>query len=465
MPQIVRWSTMTRVATALLALALVPSAWLGVSAHAAAAPRTPPNIVFIMLDDISTGYMDAMPNVSSLIADKGVEFTNGITPTSLCCPSRASTLSGKLAHTTGVYDNTPENGGWNMFQPQEHSTIATHLHDAGYRTGLFGKYLNGFGASPDGYVPSGWDTFEAFRTTGYYNWSLGGTAEEQYGDKVSDYSTDVLSDKAVQYVKDQEDAPEAKPIFLYFAPHSAHKPLIPAQRHIGTWHPEPLDAAFNEAQISDKPRFMRNKPLLRGSYEKYQIEQQKQHEMLMSADEGVGRIIDALGPDVSNTLFIVMGDNGYLLGSHRLEGKDYPYVRSARVPMIMRLDGVIDSTIADRLTTNTDLTATMAEVAGVSWPMDGISVLGEWRTGTVMEQIKFANSGVAKKHPAYCGYRTSNWLYVKWNNQGREELYRYSTDPSELKNLAVKRKWNTKKDKMRQLARDTCDPVPPGFTW
>ena len=243
-----------RLSIAVITALLVVAATINPNSDARGLVPPPPNIVFVMLDDVSTGYLDAMPTVQHQIADRGVEFTNGITPTSLCCPSRAATLTGDLAHTTGVYDNTEENGGWWKFQAQEGDTLATHLHAGGYNTALFGKYLNGYRAAPQGHVPPGWDTFEAFRATNYYNYSLGGTVDEQYGDTPEEYSTDVLTAKAVQFVGQQvgKDAP----LFLYYSPYAAHRPMIPAPRHSGTWHNEPLDEAFNEAKIGDKPRFM-----------------------------------------------------------------------------------------------------------------------------------------------------------------------------------------------------------------
>jgi N-acetylglucosamine-6-sulfatase len=457
----------TATVVAAASLALAAAYVVNPSTDAVGAETTPPNIVFIMLDDVSTGYMDAMPYTAANIGGKGVEFDVGITPTSLCCPSRAATLSGKLAHTTGVYSNTGKYGGWSAFKSQESDTIATHLNDAGYTTALFGKYLNGFKDAPTGYVPAGWDRFEGFRATGYYDWSLGGTVEESYGTGADNYSTDVLTAKAVQFVNDEVG--KDNPFFLYYSPYAAHTPMIAAPRHKGTWHNEPLDAAFNEKDMSDKARFMQKKRKV-GKPAAFKTVQRKQHEMLMSVDEGVQQIMDAVGNERDNTLFVLMGDNGYLLGAHRLTGKNFPYVRAAQVPMMLRLDGVIDSSIAGRLTTNTDLTATMAEVAGASWPMDGMSVLSEWREGTVMEQIRSEISPGLETtrlrfHPPYCGYRTTGWLFVHWNNQKREELYRYSTDPSELDNLAIKKRWNSKQKEMRNLAKQACSPVPPGFGW
>ena len=97
-------------------------------------PVSPPNVVFVMLDDVSTGYMDAMPNVSRRIISNGTEYVNSVIPTSLCCPSRAATLTGKLAHTTGVYGNGADHGAWQTFQAQEGDTLATNLHQNGYTT-------------------------------------------------------------------------------------------------------------------------------------------------------------------------------------------------------------------------------------------------------------------------------------------------------------------------------------------
>jgi len=241
-------------------------------------------------------------------------------------------------------------------------------------------------------------------------------------------------------------------------------------RHRGEWYDGPLLGGFNEKDMTYKPQFMQDKPLIPDRQEQNYVDQQrKQHEMLMAVDEGVFEITNAIGPaEAANTLFVVMGDNGYLLGSHRLEGKNFPYVRSTRVPMMMRLDGVIDSSLASRLTTNVDLTATIAEVTGTSWPMDGQSVLTTWRDGTVLEQMESEATIppiIRKWHPAYCGYRTPGWLYVHWTGDNGKELYRYATDPNERNNLVRVDRWNSKQQALHAAAKAECSPTPPGFTW
>ena len=435
---------------------------------AQADPPTQPNVVFIMLDDVGQGFIEDMPTVQSEIVEKGVSFSNGITPTSLCCPSRASTLTGNYAHTTGVYTNDPGRfGGWPAFQANENSTLATHLQAAGYRTALVGKYLNGYEtAEPNtstGYVPEGWSDFRAFKSPGYYDYVLTGTINKRYGASPADYSTDVVTEHAVDIV---ETTPVETPLFLYYAPYAAHAPFVPAPRHAGLWDGAnvSLDGAFNEADMSDKPSWLQDLPKQNAERTRNII--RNQHEMLLSADEGVAQIIAALGDRAENTLFVVMGDNGFLLGAHRLSGKNFPYQKATNVPMAIRYNGTFSPTVSKAIMLNIDLTATIADLTDTSWPMDGISYLDQRRPGTVLEQTEAIRlSDDQWTHPGYCGYRTENWLYVEWNKGYGAELYRYTRDPYELNNLAQKDRWQGRKQELRALAQQSCSPVPPGFNW
>jgi N-acetylglucosamine-6-sulfatase len=101
-----------------------------------------PNIVLILTDDQRWDTLRWMPNVRRLLMDKGVTFTNAFVPNSLCCPSRVTILTGQYSHTNGIWSNEWPNGGFKVFRGHDGSTIATWLHDAGYRTALIGKYLN-----------------------------------------------------------------------------------------------------------------------------------------------------------------------------------------------------------------------------------------------------------------------------------------------------------------------------------
>src|SRR5207247_6865495 len=142
---------------------------------------------------------------------------------SLCCPSRSSILTGDYSHTTGVYRQVPPYGRFEWFD--DRSTVTTWLHGAGYTTGLFGKYLDGYQhAAVTGYVPPGWDRWVGFVHPGYqdYQLSIDGVAQA-YGDAPGDYSTDVLASEAVNFIRRARG-----PLFLYFAPEAPHTPATPA---------------------------------------------------------------------------------------------------------------------------------------------------------------------------------------------------------------------------------------------
>ena len=167
---------------------------LGATPHlAVAAEPDPPNIVLILTDDQRIDTLDTMPVVTGQILDQGENFT-GVVPTSLCCPSRTSILTGRYSHGTGVYKNTHGHGGWQTFHDtgDEQNTIAVALQSAGYQTGLYGKYLNGWLAAPEDYVPPGWDDFMAIRNPSgnpelssgaYYNYLLTGTDPTEWHGK------------------------------------------------------------------------------------------------------------------------------------------------------------------------------------------------------------------------------------------------------------------------------------------
>jgi N-acetylglucosamine-6-sulfatase len=131
--------------------------------------------VVILTDDQPWNSFQALPVVRDKLIRHGVRFANTFVVNSLCCPSRASILTGQYSHSTGVYANRPPHGGFEAFHPHERSTIATWLHRVGYRTALVGKYLNSYDqAGLSGYVPPGWDRCAVFieSTHLYYNYRL-----------------------------------------------------------------------------------------------------------------------------------------------------------------------------------------------------------------------------------------------------------------------------------------------------
>jgi arylsulfatase A-like enzyme len=461
-----------------LALSVI---WLGSPGQVAAAPAAPrptppppvtgpatrPNVVLILTDDQRASTLATMPNVGRLLRNQGITYTRAMVPTSLCCPSRATILTGLYAHSSRLFGNGDVGGarygGWRRFHRLglERRTLAPALHREGYRTALIGKYLNYFGKfAPTGYRPPGWDTFSAFMSShgSYYKYRLsdGGS----YGSEPQDYSTDVLAARATDFIT---TTPADQPLFLYFAPFGPHAPYTPAPRHLGA-----LDGKLTQYTASTLQQPLRTMPhwmRVRRHFTQDEVDltRQRQLEALMSIDDAVGSIVSALeaGGRARDTLFVFMSDNGYFWGEHRIIGKDSPYDQSTRIPMVIRWDGHTQpASTSKRIVLNVDVARTIAEAAGASLKTDGLDILGDKkRHGFVLEAMNGYNN-----RPAYCGWRTRNRMFVRWDT-GEKELYDYRLDPDESNNLAAKKTWRSVRSTMRAKAFTACRPVPPHFSW
>ncbi len=387
-------------------------------------------------------------------------------PTPLCCTSRASLLTGRYAHDTGVWSNGRPDGGWWVFNEQglEDRTVAVALQQASYRTGLVGKYFNSFAKwSPPDHTPPGWDRFLAFRTPvksgGYYHYALNdGTTR---GGTAGDYSTDVLARAADRFIR---RTPSAQPLFLYFAPYAPHAPYRPAPRHRGAWAGRLPDLMSPPAaeDVRGKPDWVREqRPPSRRAVT---VARTRQQESLMAVDDAVERFVDALDDTgrLENTLIVYLSDNGLLLGEHGMVGKGAPYAPAPSVPMLMRWDGRVGEGVVDqRLALNLDVTATIAAATSVPFGTDGLSLLGpRRRSGFVVEGAP--DPKLAR--PAFCGWRTADWTYVRWAT-GEEELYAQQADPGQVRNLARAGSRHPRLGPLREQARRHCRPEPPGFDW
>src|SRR5689334_16234063 len=184
-----------------------------------------PNIVFVLTDDLSMNLLQYMPNVLQM-QRTGLTFNDYFVSDSLCCPSRSSIFTGNFPHTTKVFNNEGPQGGFRQFydRGEEQHTFATALQRAGYNTAMMGKYLNGYGQDkgsvpglPFTYVPPGWSEWDV-AGWGYpeFDYSLNedGTVVN-YGHKPSDYLTDVMANKGVDFIN--SSAAAGKPFFLELA--------------------------------------------------------------------------------------------------------------------------------------------------------------------------------------------------------------------------------------------------------
>ncbi|TML01971.1 MAG: hypothetical protein E6G40_01675, partial [Actinobacteria bacterium] len=319
---------------------------------------TKPNIVLILTDDQRWDEMQ-MPTVQSELIGKGVDFVNGFVVNSLCCPSRTTILTGKYSHGTDVYSDGPPHGGFDTFKPEDGSTVATWLHDAGYRTGLVGKYLNGYKRATASYVPAGWDRWVAATSGTYYNYSLSVDGSlVSYGRQASDYSTDVLASYATDFI---QSAPPEQPLFLYFAPRAPHVPtIVPPRYKQACPDLQPLrPPSYNEADVSDKPAFIQALARLsRTQRAKVDADHRHHCQMLLAVDDAVQAIRGALEATgrLSTTLIVFASDNGIQFGEHRWTSKQVPYEESIRVPMVVRYDPMTrgSATVSDHLLLNLD---------------------------------------------------------------------------------------------------------------
>jgi arylsulfatase A-like enzyme len=422
-----------------------------------------PNLVVILTDDQRVETLAGMPQVQALLVDRGTTFSNAMVPTALCCPSRASMLTGSYAHDTGVWTNVRPDGGWWAFRAggNEERTVAVALQEQGYRTGLVGKYVNTFGLyAPPGYRPPGWDEFLAFttedRSGDYYDYSL--SDGSMHGSSPRDYSTDVLAQAAADLVR---STPADRPLFLWFAPYAPHHPFEAAPRHHGAAVSLGAPPAQQE-DVSTKPRWVR--ALEPPSPEQVERTARRQQRTLMAVDEAVAGIVCALADSgrLSDTLIVFTSDNGMLWGEHQMIGKSVPYAPATGVPLVVRWDGHLTAgQVDDRLAMNIDVTATLA-VAGVTgMRTDGADLLAPARrAGFALE----AAVDSKLQRPAYCGWREADWTFVHYST-GEEELYSLADDPGEVHNLATAPGVRGQLDGMRARARAACRPEPPSFDW
>jgi N-acetylglucosamine-6-sulfatase len=428
----------------------------GGSAQAAAAPPRP-NIVVIETDDQTLAEMEVLPNVRRLIGDQGVTFDNNFDSFSLCCPSRATFLTGQYSHNNGVRGNALPQGGYEKLDGT--NTLAVWLQQSGYHTVHLGKYLNGYGRRNPLEIPPGWSEWRGSvdpSTYRYYNYRLNENGVLTTYCPVPDpacYQTDVYRDKANEIIRRR--APEG-PFFLWVAfladhsggPRDPDDPPglatpMPAQRYKDRFAqtPMPKSPSFNEADVSDKPASIRRRPLINARAEAaIQENWQQRRETLLAVDDAVASIVETLRStgELDNTLLIFTSDNGFFHGEHRVRnGKVLLYEESIRVPLLMRWTGNTSlprGVHRKQLTMNVDDAETILNAAGDTTRPgrieDGISLLRYWRDGGLeLGRDLLVDNTPGAGH--FDAIRSRNFLYAEHQN-GERELYDLVKDPYEL---------------------------------
>jgi arylsulfatase A-like enzyme len=370
-----------------------------------------PNIVVIMTDDQDVDSLPVMEYLMSYPYGSWVNFEYAFAGNSVCCPARATLLTGQYSHTHGVQNN---NMGRKM---QDSNTLPVWLDGAGYTTALIGKYLNGFPFP--GYSrrnPPGWDLFEHIRVDG---------------------NADMYTAEAVDFLQTARE-----PFFLFLAYRAPHQPAKPLPRYKTVTPPfvpkDRLRPNFNEKDMDDKPPGGKRKPIPAAVMARYEAERLASQRELMGIDDGVESIIATLQAQgqLDNTMIIFLGDNGFSWGAHRHYGKHCAYDECSRIPLLIRYPELSGNHVESRLVSNVDLASTIADYAGVTPGIvqEGRSLLPlmerpgrPWRSAVLLERVGLG----------YNAIRTDEWKYIQRLNGGIE-LYDMRADPYELENLAGK---------------------------
>jgi N-acetylglucosamine-6-sulfatase len=376
----------------LAAAVLLAAAVVLVSGHAppaaSAEPAARPNIVLVLTDDMTADDLQWMPITRQVIGDSGVAFDQYFVNDPSCCPSRVTMLTGKYAHNTGVYTNGGTNGGFETAHARglEEDTVATRLQRAGYRTGLFGKYLNGYpnGVAPE-WVPPGWTRWVspvAGEPYSEYNYALNVDGHvRQYGATPADYGTTVYARAARAFLRDS--AQRGSPFFAALTVYAPHLPAVAAPQDDAAFpHARaPRTPNFDQRDVSASPSFVRNLP----RFNKRTIKDidslyRDRIRSLQAVDREVGALVDAARDAgvLDNTYFVFTSDNGFHLGQHRLPaGKYTAYDPDIHVPLLVRGPGIPAGAHVDALAGNVDLAPTFEAMAGVRPPSatDGSSLL------------------------------------------------------------------------------------------
>lgn len=411
-------------------------------------PLLQPNVILIVNDDQHPQAINAMPSTLAGIAAGGVRFANAFTTTPICAPSRAGILTGQRATTNGVIANgfpdsqgLPSNGALAL---DESTTLGALFRSAGYRTALFGKYMNSYQhISPQ--VPEGWDDWYAFvnDNDNFFDFELNENGNVvSYGSEPSDYSTDVIAGHARRFIEVNRD----RPFFMVFAPFAPHHPSSPAPRHQGAMSGSPpwRPPSWGELDLSGRPswfRFFAVAPPLLPSRD---AAIQRQLESLLSVDEAIDALLRQLERRglTDNTLIVFTADHGLLWGEHRWYNKQVGYEESIRVPLLIKYPVAVPAGhTEDTIALNIDIAPTLLHLAGVDegdHRFDGEVLVPAPDPATWRADFAFHHFQGGYIIPPWEGLRTERYKYLRHSVPGdADELYDLLSDPFELTNLAL----------------------------
>lgn len=437
---------------AALAIALVPIVAMAEKVSADTPSR--PNIVVVMVDDLPPHdgrlWNDEVrtPALHEHFVERGRNFTNAIAETPLCCPARSNFLTGLHTHNHGVKINDVH-----LFNPAVHMGQA--LKDAGYATMLIGKYMNRnsqLTAEEWAQHGEGWTYLDAIRAWNADFWDY--TVHTKTGNVYypDTHSTQMIAERAVAHI---DATPDSTPVFALLTVYNMHAPNTPLPQFVGSsrcdgigrWKPE----NYNEVDVSDKPEYIRNLPLL-SETEGWPL--RGYCEEILGIDWLVAQVTAELQEEgrLDNTLLVFTSDHGVGWGAHRIAQKKLlPYVTP--VPLMMSWPQMWGETRADvnDIVSNIDLAPTFCDLAGPDCTLgpypggqqqpDGMSIVPLFEGANSLGRPAVLESAWNKER-TWTGLRTTSandvpgrWHYVEWAS-GERELYDLQADPFEMDNIA-----------------------------
>lgn len=394
------------------------------------APRDGPNVLIFVTDDQRADTLGVMTKTRRWFEAGGVRFDNAYATTPVCCPSRASIMTGRYAHNHRVRTNGLTE------KLDQRSTLQRYLQDAGYLTAIAGKYLNRWRADPPYFDQ--WTTFA--NRARYYGatYNSGGVIRRE-----RTYSTDFLASEAVRFLRWFETLDD-RPWLLYVTPYAPHAPQEPARRHarvpVRQWNATP---SVQEQDRSDKPHWILHKGELGPHYSRVRTLREGQIRTLRAADDLVDKVMRSVAGmgEGNRTMSFFLSDNGFLWGEHGLKQKQAPYTASVRIPFLFRWPGRVPAGRTVRWPVATiDIVPTVFDAAGITpdprYPVDGMHLLGSSRERILLEFYKRQK----KRVPTWASLRTESFQYTEWYGRDAHtiqfrEFYDLRADPWQLRNL------------------------------
>ncbi|XP_059101724.1 N-acetylglucosamine-6-sulfatase [Peromyscus eremicus] len=446
-----------------------------------------PNVLLLLTDDqdAELGGMTPLKKTKALIGEKGMTFSSAYVPSALCCPSRASILTGKYPHNHHVVNNTLEGNcssrSWQKIQ--EPSTFPAILRSAcGYQTFFAGKYLNEYGAPDAGgleHVPLGWSYWYALeKNSKYYNYtlSINGRARKHGENYSVDYLTDVLANLSLDFLDYKSNS---EPFFMMISTPAPHSPWTAAPQYQKAFQNvfAPRSKNFN-IHGTNKHWLIRQAktPMTNSSIQFLDDAFRRRWQTLLSVDDLVEKLVKRLDVtgELDNTYIFYTSDNGYHTGQFSLPiDKRQLYEFDIKVPLLVRGPGIRPNQTSKMLVSNIDLGPTILDLAGYDLnktQMDGVSLLPilkgasnvTWRSDVLVEYqgegrnvtdptCPSLSPGVSQCFPdcvcedAYNNtYACVRTLSSLWNLQYCEfddqevfvEVYNITADPDQITNIA-----------------------------